>query len=135
MLYIEQGFDAKTISGMLDISENTIGTWVKSHEDWKKQRQVRMLSPDKLVMHFYEQSEAIIKSAKDEERPLTSAESDALNKLASAIQKLDKKVDPSITMSVFRNFNNWLMQIEPLLAKQIAEQQLMYVQTMLSDGK
>jgi len=135
MMYVEHGIDAKAISEMLDISENTISKWVNSYENWKQQRQVRMLSPDKLISHFYEQSEEIIKQSKDEKRPINSGEADALNKLASAIQKLDKKIDPSISMSVFRNYNNYLMQIDPLLAKQNAEHQLMYIQQLMNESK
>ena len=135
MLYVEHGLEANKISEMLDVSENTISKWVNCHEDWKQQRRVRLLSPDKLIVLYYEQSEEIIKAAKDEDRAITSAEADALNKLAAAIQKLDKKIDPSISMSVFRNFNNYLMQIEPKLAKEVAEHQLMYVQKMLDESK
>ena len=104
MLYVEHGMDAKAISEQLPISEVTLSKWV-TKEDWRQQRQVRMLSPDKLIVLYYQQSEQIIKRATEEERAITPAEADSLNKLASSIQKLDKKIDPSISMSVFKSFN------------------------------
>jgi transposase len=134
LLFMDNGMEAKQISDMLDVSENTISKWNRA-EGWKEQRQARTLSPDKLIRHYYEQSELVLNKAKKEDRPLTSNEMDGLNKLASAIQKLDKKVDPSITMAVFKNFGNYLMQIDPVLTKQLSEHQLNYIQLLLNESK
>lgn len=133
-LFVEQGLDAREIHEMLGISENTISKW-RGKENWDKQRAIRQLSPDKLISHYYEQSEKIVRKAKEEERALSASEADALNKLASAIQKLDKKVDSSISMSVLRNFNNWLVQINPEAAKTLIEFQTYYVQFLIDAEK
>jgi transposase len=133
-LFVENGLDAKAISDMLGVSENTISKWNKA-EDWKGQRTRRMLAPDKLISHYYEQSEVIIQTAKDENRPLTSSEADALVKLASAISKLDKKVDVSITTSVLRRFNNYLLQIDLELSKAFIPHEKGYVQMLIDAQK
>lgn len=136
LLYVEQGLDAKEVAQMLKVSELTMSKWVNANNaEWKNLKAARTLSPDKLIRMYYEQSEAIVQQAKDDDRPISSGDADALNKLASAIQKLDKKIDPSITMSVLRNFNNYLIQINPELAKQCAAYQMEFVQSLLDAQK
>lgn len=133
-LYVEQGLDAKEIHHFLGIAESTLSKYVKA-ENWKAQRASRTLSPDKLITLYYAQSDAIVQKAKDENRAITVSEADALNKLATAIQKLDKKVDSSISMSVLRNFNNWLLQINPDAAKTLVEYQTHYIQFLINAEK
>lgn len=136
LLYVEQGLDAKAIAQMLDVSELTMSKWVNANNsEWKAQRAARTLSPDKLIRLYYEQSEKIVSAAGEDKRAITSAEADALNKLAAAIQRLDKKIDPSITMSVLRNYNNYLLQVNPELAKLNANYQIDYVQSLLDAQK
>lgn len=119
---------------MFGVSANTLSRW-NTQGKWNEQRRARMLSPDKLIAHYYAQSEKIIEFAQDKDRPLNAGEADALNKLATAIQKLDKKIDASLTMSVLKNFINYLLQLDPELAKQVVEYHVSYVQTLLDAQK
>lgn len=134
MLYVEQGLDGKEVSRLLKISETTISKWNKN-EGWEQQRAARRLSPDKLILRYYEQSERIIDAADDEERPLTTGEVDALAKLSTSIARLDKRTDASIVMSVLRNYNNYLLTVNPDLAKQNTDYQLEYVQSLIHAEK
>lgn len=134
MLYVEQGLDGKEVSRLLKISETTISKWNKN-EGWEQQRAARRLSPDKLILRYYEQSERIIDAADKEDRPLTTGEVDALAKLSTSIARLDKRTDASIVMSVLRNYNNYLLTVNPELAKQNTDYQLQYVQSLIHAEK
>jgi hypothetical protein len=126
LLYVEAGMLQKEIALELDIGEHTIGRW-KDEDNWDLKKQVKTLSPENLIKQFYEQSELIVNSAKNENRPLNSKECDALNKLASSIQKIDKRTDPSIIMNVLVQFNNYLKTMDLELAKAILPYQKQFI--------
>ena len=130
LLYVEQGMEAKQIAQLLGISEQTLSKWVQK-ENWKVQRQARSLGPDKLILMYYEQSQLIHDNIKKDQRVPTPAEVDALAKLASSISKVDKTVSETIVYTVLSNFNNYMVLVNPSLAKQFVEHQLAYVQTLL----
>ena len=69
----------------------------------------------------------ILQTAKDEKRPLSSKECDALNKLATAIQKIDKRTDPSIMMAVLAQFTNFLKIMDLELAKSLLPFQKQFI--------
>lgn len=134
MLYVEQGLEGTEVSRLTGISETTISKW-NNNEGWEKQRAARRLSPDKLIQRYYEQSERIIDAADEQKRPLTTGEVDSLAKLSISIARLDKRADASIVMSVLRNYNNYLLTVNPDLAKQNTDYQLEYVQSLINAEK
>ena len=131
ILFIDADYTFKQISQELNVSEKTVGKWADKGE-WETQKKVRNLSPDKLIASYYEESDLIRQKAREEQRPLSAKECDALNKLASAIEKLDKKVSPSINMAVFIRFNNYLKVIDNDLVKKLIPFQKDYIQALLS---
>lgn len=133
ILFIDADYSQKEIAQELGISENTIVKWADI-EGWKQKKAIRTLSPDKLIAAYYDQSDKIIQDAKEAERTLSSKECDALNKLAAAIEKLDKKVSPSINMAVFIRFNNYLKVIDNELVKKLLSYQKDYIQTLISNA-
>ena len=130
LLYVEQGLDAKQVSEITGISTNTLSSYNKK-EDWEKQRSARRMSPDKLIARYYAESNKVIDKANEDNRALTIGEMDALAKLGATIQKLDKRTDPSIVMSVLIGFNNYLLPIDRELAKQFVPLQMEYVKQLL----
>lgn len=134
LLYINQELSGKEVAEIIDVSENTVSKWNKE-EHWDRQRSAMRTTPEKLVLRYYKQSDKIIDVAEEEQRALTTAEVDALAKLAASISKIDKTVSENIVMSVLRNYNNWLLLIDPDTAKANAKHQINYVQTLLDAKK
>ncbi|CAN5435523.1 hypothetical protein BH09BAC1_BH09BAC1_04900 [soil metagenome] len=130
LLYLETDQSQKEIAAAVETTEQTLVKWVDAG-GWKQEKQATTLSPDKLIRRYYDQSSRVLDIADEESRALTSAETDVLVKLAAAIEKLDKKVNPSITMAVLMRFNNHLKLVAPELVKQIVRHQLEYVQTLI----
>jgi transposase len=130
ILFIVSGYTQKQIAEELSVTEKTIGQWVEKF-GWKEKKAVQNLSPTKLIQSYYEQSDLILKKAKEDDRPITSKEADSLNKIASAIEKLDKKISPSLNMEVFMRFNNFLQSIDLDLTKQLIPFQKEYIQTLI----
>lgn len=134
LLYVEQGDDLSSIATTLGVSKNTLTAWNQA-ENWKQQRTVRRNSPDKLLMRYYEQIDRILDAADADERPLSSAESDAVSKLTNNITKLDKRADSAVVMQVLKNFNSYLSTNDGLeLAKQLTPFQLAYVKELINVG-
>jgi len=126
LLFVEANLTQKEIAAELEIGEHTIGRW-KDEDLWDLEKQVRTLSPANLIKQFYEQTELILQTAKNENRPLNSKECDALNKLATAIQKIDKRTDPSIMMAVLVQFTNYLKLMDLNLAKSLLPFQKQFI--------
>lgn len=131
LLYVEQGLDAKQVSELTGISTNTLSKYNLA-DGWDKQRSARRLGPDKLIQRYYEQSNRLMDFIDSENRPANTSELDALAKLASSIQKLDKRTDASVVMSVLMGFNKWLLLVNHQQAKDMVPYQLDYVKQLLS---
>ena len=135
ILYMETDMSQKEIADQLDTTEQTVSKWANA-DNWKQKKAVDSLSPDKLVREFYTMAFEIREKARDEGRPITSAEADALVKLASAIDKLDRKVSPSIVTGVFMRFNNRLREQDLELLKKLMPYQMQYLQELIKpEGK
>lgn len=130
ILYMETDLSQKEIAEQLDTTEATVSSWA-TKGDWRQKKAVDALSPDKLVREFYNQAYEITEKAKKEQRTVTSSEADALVKLASAIDKLDRKVSPSIATAIFMRYNNWLRVQDLELVKKNMPYQMRYLQELI----
>lgn len=133
-LYAEQGMDTKEIAEFLMLDAGLINEWINIFE-WQKLRTANNLSPSKLIQLYYTQSEAIMKKASDETRPLNLKEVDILNKLATAIQKIDKRLDTGVVMDVLKGFNHYLVKIKPQLTREMVYHEMEYVRWLMNEKK
>lgn len=120
----------KEIAVLAGTSEHTMSKWVEKFK-WKQEKATLTVTSDKIISDIYQQIAVHNELIRSEKRMSTSAEADALAKLATIIEKLDKKLSPSIVMNAFMRFNDWLVTINPELAKQCLEYQIKYVQTLI----
>ena len=134
ILYFDSDFSQKEIAEHVGTTEQTVSKWANEGK-WREQKAVETLSPDKLVREYYYQSDVITNAAREDKRPLTASEADALVKLASAIDKLDRKISPSVTMSVLMRFNHHLKIVAPELVPQIVKHEMDYVNTLIKPEK
>lgn len=130
-LYIDTGLSVAEIATALNESPAHIAA-AATAQNWDELRSVNHLSPSALIRLYYQQSKAIMQQAEDSKEGLTLQQSNTLNNLAAAIQKIDKRVDPGVVMEVLRNFTDYLIKLQPKLAKDIAPHQLAYVRKLLN---
>jgi predicted transcriptional regulator len=130
ILYMETDLSQKEIADQLDTTEATVSKWANA-DNWKQKKAVDALSPDKLVREFYNQAFDIMEKAKKDNRPVNSSEADSLVKLAAAIDKLDRKVSPSIVTAAFMRFNNWVRVQDLELVKKMMPYQMRYLQELI----
>jgi uncharacterized protein YjcR len=119
-LYIYSDASQQKIAEDLGISEKTLSKW-KEEEGWDKIKAARNLGKDALVNKLYSQALKITTEAENDSRILNSKEMDTIVKIASTIDKLDRKVNLPNAISVFKEFNNWLVKINPTFAQQLTE--------------
>jgi predicted transcriptional regulator len=131
ILFMENNMSQKEIADMLGTTQVSVSKWSKAG-DWDHKRAVNALSPDTLIRQYYQLSKDINDLIKKEERTATSGEADALLKFAAAIEKLDKKVNPSIVTAVFMRFNNYLKLLNLPLAKELIKYQMPYLESLIN---
>lgn len=134
MLYAEQGMDANDIARFINAKRELVEEWITTGE-WIKLRCAKNLSPTRLIQLYYEQSEAIMRHASDNTRPLTLQETNTLAKLADCIQKIEKRLDSGAVMDMLKSFNNYLVKVKPQLARELVHHELDYVRLLLREGK
>jgi hypothetical protein len=133
LLYMESTKTQKEIAAIVGTTEHTMSNWVERF-NWKVERGANEVTPDKIVADFLVMIAEFKDKLREEKRFPTPAEADAINKLAATVERLDKKLNPSIMMNVFMRFNDWLSLIDPDLAKRSAEYQLQFVQSVLNES-
>ncbi|HRO76515.1 MAG TPA: hypothetical protein PLP27_10250 [Crocinitomicaceae bacterium] len=104
-MYINNGETIKTIAETIGMSENAVGAWVKKYS-WKERRANLTAAPHKIKEKLLAQLEAVVNG----EKPIFN--SDDVSKIASAIERVDKKVSAQMIISVIKEFDNWLLSID-----------------------
>jgi transcriptional regulator with XRE-family HTH domain len=120
------GYSQKEIASMLETPENTISRWVNDN-DWKRIRDMKSITRDKLVSNLLSQISEIEQNAKTEKRSLNSKEADSIHKLAGTIEKLDKKINLAVVIQVLKDFNEHLLRHDFELAKQLLPHQNTFI--------
>ncbi len=128
-LYIYSDASQAKIAEDLGISEKTLSKW-KDEDGWDKIKAARHLGKDSMITKLYAQALKIISEAENDNRIMNSKEMDTVSKIGSTIDKLDRKVNLPNAISVFKEFNNFLVKINPALAKQITEYQQKFLHVL-----
>ncbi|WP_339680029.1 terminase gpP N-terminus-related DNA-binding protein [Cyclobacterium marinum] len=124
--YFFNFYSQKEIADLLDTPENTISRWVQAG-DWKKIRDHKTVTRDKLVSNLLSQVNQLEEAAREENRPLNSKETDSILKIAMAVEKLDKKINLSLYIQVFKEFNDFLIREDFDLAKRFIPYQSNFI--------
>lgn len=117
-LYINDGMTAKAIAEQLDVSEKTLVSWKKGRageKTWDERRVDVMSAPHKIKELVLQE---LLNQAEGNPKKM---DADALIKLANIVEKLDKKVSVQMVISVFKEFDNWMMQRDPKIAVDITK--------------
>lgn len=131
ILYIETDLTQAEIAERVGTSAVSLSKWA-IEGDWEHKKAIDTLSSQKLIREYYHMSFSITELIRTEKRVATNTEIDSLSKLAAAIEKIDKKTNPHIVMSVLTGYNKYLVTQDLELAQANADYQLAYVSELLN---
>lgn len=121
MLYLKEHLTQQEIAEKVGVSRVTISKWIKV-EKWEERKVALTLTREEQISNLYRQVAAInsnILSREEGKRFANPSEADSLNKLASAIKKMESDVGISDIISVGMRFINFLRPVNMELAKEI----------------
>lgn len=130
--YYFSNYTQKEIADLLDTPENTISNWV-SKGGWKKLREAQSVTVSKLVANLLTHAHDIESNARAAGRTLDSKEIDSIVKLASSVEKLDKKVTVSMIIHVLKMFSSHLLNQNFELAKALIPYQHAFINSQIGN--
>ena len=113
-LFVEQGLTCNAIGEQLNIREATLSGW-RGQMNWDKRREDFLSSPGKIRQLIQQE----IKSVMEGNKP--KVDTDALSKLNKALQYFTGKVSLPVVISVFKEFDEWMVGIDPEMAVRFTE--------------
>lgn len=113
-----------TISERVGVSKVTVTRWVQDG-GWKEMRAAKNITRPELINKALLTINKILDSINESDDPSVIANvGDKLSKLASFIEKLDKKANVVDVIEVFTAFNKWIqlrMQTDPELTPELVK--------------
>ncbi len=109
--YYVENFDAtkKEVAELFGVTEKTIGDW-SVKDDWENERLNYHASPVKIKQLL--QSELL--SVAQGNPPKLPA--DGISKLMSALDKVEKKADPTVVSKILKDLDNFISEEDPEFA-------------------
>lgn len=110
MLYLKDNLTQQEIAEKVGVSRQTIARWAKE-EKWEEVKVGITLTREEQIANLHRQVAEInrmINQKEEGQRYASSSEADTLNKLATAIKKLETDVGIADIISVGMKFVNWL---------------------------
>lgn len=121
LLYLQVDTDNKDIAEKVGVSRNTITRWAKD-ENWEMLRAAVTSTREEQIRNMYHQIAQINKSiAESDTKYATSAQADAINKLASAISKLEGDYGIADIISVSKQMLTWMLKKDAAKAVEMSE--------------
>lgn len=110
LLFMRENLTQKEIAVRSGVSQATIGKWIKQ-EKWEQLKTSLSITREEQLANLYRQIAAInelIATRDDGQKFPTSKEADAINKIAGAIEKMERDTGLSDIISVSTKFLEWL---------------------------
>ena len=108
-LFIEDGYNAKTISEDLQVTQKTVGNWRKAG-DWDNRRNENLAAPHKIREILLQELKKVANGE------ASKVDADALAKINRVIGDVSGKISVQVVHSVFKEFDNWMADNDPELA-------------------
>ena len=102
-LYLKDNLTQQEIADKVGVSRNTINRWIAA-EKWEEMKVGMTLTREQQVASLHR----VISEREEGKRYANAAEADTLNKLATAIKKMETDVGVADIISVGMKFINWL---------------------------
>ena len=109
-LYLKDNLTQQEIADKVGVSRNTINRWIAA-EKWEEMKVGMTLTREQQVASLHRQVaeiKRVISEREEGKRYANAAEADTLNKLATAIKKMETDVGVADIISVGMKFINWL---------------------------
>lgn len=136
-LYIDSNYTQEEVAEIIGVTRQTIIRWAKTYH-WQELRAATSVSPAEQIRQLRQQianiNEAIL-ARPIAERWATPAEADSLNKLATAIAKLEKDVGIEDLVSVAMAMTSWMRSSDPERAKELSNLFNAYIQDVTGGAK
>lgn len=133
MLYTREAITQKEVAQRVGVSENTMSKWVRVG-GWETMRVsitvTREQTLRRMYMHISEINDAIADRDPGNRYP-TAKEADAINKIAAAIDKLEREVGAREVINVSKAFLDWLRRIDLSAAQDISGFFDMYIKEII----
>lgn len=121
LLFIQERLTQVEIAAKTGVSKTTICKWAKD-EDWERLRASVTITREEQIGNLYRQLEELnndILSRDPGKRVANAKEADTINKLACAIDKMEKELGISDIISVSKKFIQWVRVLDPNKAMEI----------------
>lgn len=109
-IYLRDNLSQKEIADMVDVSQKSLSKWIKE-ERWDTEKSAYTITREQQIQRLYSHISTINDniSARDAGKNVPDAkEADTLNKLATAIKKLENEVGISEVIGVSMKICNFL---------------------------
>lgn len=132
LLYTKEMLTQREVAERTGKSPTTINRWVKK-DRWDDLRVSLTITKEEQLKSLYTQLKELNDeiAARPERRYATTAESDTISKLSSAIEKMETEVGLSEIISAFKGFTEWLRPINLDDAKLLAAHMDEYIKYRL----
>jgi len=121
-LFINEHLTQKEIAEKVGISAKTMSKWISS-EKWETLKTSLTITREEQLANLYRQVAAInesIASRNSDNRFANSKEADVINKLATAINKMEQETGLVDVVSVCKKILKWTRTTDPGKAKELS---------------
>jgi transposase-like protein len=128
-LYINKGYNLTQICEEWDVSQQTLTKWKKGkpgEKPWNERKAFNELTPVKLRELLLDEALKIAQGSK------ASFNADALAKIISAVDRIDKSVNVRVVISVFMEFDKWMVDSDPVMANEFTKYHKLFIQYFIS---
>jgi transposase len=111
MDWFVENFDAtkKEIAELFSVTEKTIGDWSQK-DDWEAKRLDYHVSPVK-IKQLLQQELLSVAQGNPSKLP-----ADGISKLMAALDKVEKKADPTVVAKILKDLDNFISEDDPAFA-------------------
>lgn len=123
LLYTRNNLTQKEVAARVGISEQTFSKWVRDGK-WDTLKTSITLTREEQLRRLYMQIaeyNTAVESREEGKRFATSKEADAINKLAAAIDKLEKETGAKDILEVSKKMLDWLRRFDLKRAQELSE--------------
>jgi len=119
-LFVEQGLTCNSIAEQLGVSANTLSKW-RAAMEWDVKRNSLLSTPRKIRELLLKEMQQVAAGV-----PAT-INADSLSKISKALAQMEGKVSLPVVISVFKEFDMWMADVDPHVAIRFTEFHRMFV--------
>ena len=121
-IYLNEHLTQKEIAEKVGVSTKTMSKWITA-EKWETLKTSLTITREEQLANLYRQVAAIneaIATREADKRYASSREADIINKLATAINKMETETGLSEVIGVCKKILTWLRPVDPDKAKEMS---------------